>query len=60
MREQIKTLLAKHKDEIRNNVFLPLFIDALVVGGMELFDEVRDVLEKAGLDLTNAYFSRLK
>lgn len=59
-KQQMITFLEKHKDEIKNCVFLPVFIEALVVGGIELFDEVRNTFELAGVDLTNADFSRLK
>ncbi len=60
MSDRVQKLLKKHQNEIQNRAFLPLFIVALVEGGVKLLDEVRDVLEETGLDLTNADFSRLK
>lgn len=35
-------------------------IEALIVGGMGLFDKVRNAFECSGIDLEKAYFSRLK
>lgn len=53
-------LLKKHKDDINKNVFLPMFIESLVECGIELFEELRALFEKAGIDLKNADFTRLK
>lgn len=58
--QDAKNMLVKHKDEISNSVLLPLFIDALITGGITLFDEVRSLLESAGICLDDFDFSKLK
>lgn len=58
--QEAKTILNKHQDELKNNVLLPLFVDALVSGGITLFDEVRIVMENAGICLEDTDFSKLK
>lgn len=58
--QEAKTILNKHQDELKNNVLLPLFVDALVSGGITLFDEVRTVMENAGICLEDTDFSKLK
>lgn len=57
--ERCKNLIEKHKKSIENNYFLPMFLEALVEGGIEFFDELRDCLEKAGIDLKEADFTQL-
>lgn len=44
----------------QKSVLLPLFIDALITGGITLFDEVRSLLENAGICLDDFDFSKLK
>ncbi len=58
--QEAKTILNKHQVELKNNICLPLFVDALVSGGITLFDEVRTVMENAGICLEDADFSKLK
>lgn len=58
--QDAKNMLVKHKDEISNSVMLPLFVDALVTGGITFFDEIRTLLEAANIDLKTIDFSRLK
>lgn len=58
--QDAKNIFVKHKDEISNSVWLPLFIDALIIGGITLFDEVRWMLESAGICLGDFDFSKLK
>lgn len=60
MTERCKKLIEKHANSIENNYFLPIFLEALVEGGIEFFDELRGYFEKAGLDLKEADFTRLK
>ena len=59
-KEQVEKVMEKHKDEINKSCFLPLFIDCIVEGGLALFDDVRTILETAGIDLKEADFTRLK
>lgn len=49
-------MLVKHQQEIKKSVLLPLFIDALITGGITLFDEVRSLLENAGICLDDFDF----
>lgn len=49
--QDAKNMLVKHQQEIKKSVLLPLFIDALITGGITLFDEVRSLLENAGICL---------
>ena len=58
--QDAKNMLVKHKDEISNSVLLPLFVDALVTGGITLFDEVRSLLENAGIWLDEFDFFKLR
>ena len=60
MTERCKNLIEKHANSIKNNYFLLIFLEALVEGGIEFFDELRGYFEKAGLDLKEADFTRLK
>ena len=60
MTERCKRLIEKHKNSIENEYFLPIFVEALVEGGIELFDELRGYFEDAGIDLKEADFTRLK
>lgn len=46
-----KNMLVKHQEEIKKSVLLPLFIDALITGGITLFDEVRSLLENSGINI---------
>ena len=58
--QDAKNIFIKHKEEIDKSVLLPLFIDALITGGITLFDEVRSLLENAGICLDDFDFSKLK
>ena len=60
MNERCKKLIEKHKNSIKNEYFLPIFVEALVEGGIEFFDELRGYFEKAGIDLKEGDFTRLK
>ena len=55
--QDAKNLLVKHQEEIKKSVLLPLFVDALITGGITLFDEVRSLLENAGICLDDLIFS---
>ncbi len=56
MTERCKKLIEKHKKSIENEYFLPIFVEALVEGGIEFFDELRESLEEAGIDLKEVDF----
>lgn len=58
--EDAKIILIKHQDELKNSVFLPLFIDALITGGLTLFDELRKIMEESDICIKDADFSKLK
>lgn len=58
--QDAKNIFIKHKEEIDKSVLLPLFVDALITGGITLFDEVRSLLENAGICLDDLDFSKLK
>lgn len=58
--QDAKNMLVKHQQEIKKSVLLPLFIDALITGGITLFDEVRSLLENAGICLDDLICSKLK
>ena len=58
--QDAKNIFIKHKEEINKSVLLPLFVDALITGGITLFDEVRSLLENAGICLNDFDFSKLK
>lgn len=60
MTERCKKLIEKHKNSIENEYFLPIFLEALVEGGIEFFDELRECFEEADIDLKEADFTRLK
>lgn len=60
MIERCENLIEKHKNSIENEYFLPIFLEALVEGGIEFFDELRGYFEEAGIDLKEGDFSRLK
>lgn len=60
MSERCKKLIEKHKNALENNYFLPIFLEALVEGGIEFFDELRGYFEEVGIDLKEGDFSRLK
>lgn len=60
MSERCKKLIEKHKNSIENEYFLPTFVEALVEGGIEFFDELREYFEEAGIDLKEGDFTRLK
>lgn len=56
MTERCKKLIEKHKNSLENEYFLPIFVEALVEGGIELFDELRGYFEDAGIDLKEVKF----
>ena len=58
--QDAKNIFIQHKEEINKSVLLPLFVDALITGGITLFDEVRSLLENAGICLDDFDFSKLK
>ena len=58
--QDAKNIFIKHKEEIDKSVLLPLFVDALITGGITLFDEVRSLLENAGICLDDLICSKLK
>lgn len=58
--QDAKNIFIKHKEEIDKSVLLPLFVDALITGGITLFDEVHSLLENAGICLDDFDFSKLK
>lgn len=58
--QEAKNMLVKHQEEIKKSVLLPLFVDALITGDITLFDEVRSLLENAGICLDDFDFSKLK
>ena len=60
MSERCKKLIEKHKNALENNYFLPIFLESLVEGGIEFFDELREYFEEAGIDLKEGDFTRLK
>lgn len=55
-----QNLIKKYEDNINAQIFLPVFIEALVEGGVELFDELRAVFKEIGVDFKNVDFTRLK
>lgn len=59
MTERCENLIEKHKYSIENEYFLPIFVEALVEGGIEFFDELREYFEEAGIDLKEGDFTRL-
>ena len=58
--ENAQNLIKKNKDNINKHIYLPMFLEALVEGGIELFDELRVAIEDAGVDLKDVDFTRLK
>lgn len=60
MSERCKKLVRKHAESIENGHFLPVFLGAIVEGGIELFDELRDCFEYAEIALKEADFTSLK
>lgn len=56
MTQRCKKLIEKHKSSIGNNYFLPIFVEALVEGGIEFFDELRECLEAADIELKEVDF----
>lgn len=58
--ERCQKLIEKHKNSIENSYFLPIAVEALVEGGIEFFDELRECFEEAGIDLKEGDFTRLK
>lgn len=56
MTEKCKKIIEEHKRSIENEYFLPVFLAALLKGGIEFFDELRAYFEDAGIELTNEYF----
>ncbi len=60
LKEKIKAIIMRHKDLINNEILLPVFIDTLVEGGIECFDEMRALIERAGVDLKKVDFTRLR
>ena len=60
MTERCKNLIEKHKNSLENSCFLPIFLEALVEGGIEFFDELREYFEEVDIDLKEGDFTRLK
>lgn len=60
MSHKAQSLIERHKDDINKYIFLPIFIEALVEGGIELFDELRAVFEEVDVDFKKVDFTRLK
>ena len=60
MTEKCKKIIEEHKNSIEKGYFLPVFLAALLKGGIELFDELRAHFEDAGIELTNEYFKNRK
>lgn len=60
MSKKAQNLIEKYKDDINKYIFLPIFIAALVDGGIELFDELRAIFEKVEIDFKSVDFARLK
>lgn len=58
--DEVKEIVKKHQNELKNEVFLPSFIEALVVGGIGCFDELRRIFESSGTDLKTIDFSKIK
>lgn len=56
MTERCKKLIEKHANSIDNSYFLPIFVEALVEGSLEFFDELRECFEKADIDLKEVKF----
>lgn len=56
MTERCKKLIEKHKNSIENEYFLPIFVEALVEGGIEFFDELRGYFEEVGIYLKEVDF----
>lgn len=56
MTERCKKLIEKHKNSIENDYFLPIFLEALVEGGIEFFDELRGYFEEVDIDLKEVDF----
>ncbi len=56
MTERCKKLIEKHKKSIENEYFLLIFVEALVEGGIEFFDELREYFEEADIDLKEVDF----
>lgn len=56
MTERCEELIKKHKNSLENDYLLPIFVEALVDGGIEFFDELRGYLEAAGIDLKDVNF----
>ena len=54
--ERCKNLIEKHKKSLENEYFLPIFVEALVEGGIEFFDELRGYFDEAGIDLKEMDF----
>ena len=46
MTERCQKLIEKHKNSIENSYFLPIFLESLVEGGIEFFDEYASILKK--------------
>lgn len=59
MTERCQKLIEKHKNSIENEYFLPIFLETLVEGGIEFFDELRGYFEEAGIDIKEGDFTRL-
>ena len=60
MTERVKKLIEKHRGELEDNIIVPMFLEALIVGGTGFVDELRAVMEDAGIDLSEMDFTRLK
>lgn len=60
LKEKCRNLIEKHKELIDKKIFLPVFTEALIEGGIECFDLLRRLIETIGIDLKEIDFTRLR